>query len=229
MADDEQKHEDSHDDDESIATYEMEAALRMPSANMVRVKKGEEINITRLDPTIREVTIGVGWDLKAFEGDPVDLDASLFMLDKNDRTREDEDFVFYNNLTGRDGAVRHMGDSRTGAGDGDDEKITVDLMALPFEVVKIAFILSIYDLDMNNNNFTLVRNVYFRIVNDETNSEIFRFELDEDMGEGTGLYIGYLERVGSDWVYRAMGEPIYGGLTKIATDFGIVVVQNIRA
>lgn len=219
-------HEDDHFDDEA---YEMEAAARMANPGMVRVKKGEEINITRLDPALREVTVGVGWDLRAFEGDPVDVDASVFLLDKNDRTREDEDFVFYNNMAGREGAVKHMGDSRTGAGDGDDENIIIDLMALPFEVVKIAFVLSIYDLDLNSNNFNQIKNVYFRLINNETKLETFRFELDEDLGAGTGLYIGYLERVGSDWIYRALGDPVYGGLSKIATDFGIVVAQNIRA
>lgn len=216
-------------DDNQDDNYDIDAAQKLAQPGMVRVKKGEEINITRLDPTMRDITVGVGWDLRAFEGDPVDVDSSVFLLDRNDRTREDEDFVFYNNLLGRQGAVKHLGDSRTGAGDGDDEKVVIDLMALPFEVVKIAFVLSIYDLDLNSNNFTMVRNVYFRIVNNETTHEIFRFELDDDMGNGTGLYIGYLERVGSDWIYRAVGEPIYGGLSKIATDFGIVVAQNIRA
>ena len=217
------------EDDHFDANYEAEAAKHHPEARMVRVKKGEEINITRLDPAMREITVGVGWALRAFEGDPVDVDGSVFLLDKNDRTREDEDFIFYNNLTGRQGAVKHMGDSRTGAGDGDDEQVIIDIMALPFEVVKIAFVLSIYDFDLSNNNFTMVKNVYFRIVNNETTHETFRFELDDDLGEATGLYIGYMERVGSDWIYRAVGEPIYGGLSKIATDFGIVVMQNVRA
>jgi tellurium resistance protein TerD len=193
------------------------------------VARGEEINVSKLDPSIREITMGVGWDLKRFEGDPIDLDASLFLLDRHDKTRQDEDFVFYNNNAGREGAVRHLGDSRTGAGDGDDEKIVIDLMALPFEIIKIAFVLSIYDLDLNSNNFTMVRNVYFRIVNNETNAEIFRFELDDNLGNGTALYIGYLERVGSEWMYKALGEPVHGGLSKIATDFGIVVAQNIRS
>lgn len=215
---------DPMDDDDDL-----DPIVLMPQAGLVRVKRGEEINISRLDPTIREVTIGVGWDLKKFEGDPVDVDASLFLLDKNDRTREDEDFVFYNNATGREGAVRHMGDSRTGAGDGDDEKIVVDLMALPFEVVKIAFALSIYDLDMNSNNFTMVKNVYFRIVNNETTHETFRFELDEGLGNTTALLIGSLERIGSDWIYKAIGEPIQGGLSRLATEYGIVVAQNIRS
>lgn len=217
---------DNPDDDNFIDPH---PSLMMGDAGMVRVKKGEEINITRLDPTIRDITAGVGWDLKRFEGDPIDLDASLFLLDKNDRTREDEDFVFYNNLSGREGAVKHMGDSRTGAGDGDDEKIVVDLMALPFEITKVAFVLSIYDLDFNSNNFTMVKNVYFRLVNNESGQETFRFELDDEMGNGTGLLIGMIERVGSDWMFKALGEPIHGGLSKIASDYGIVVAQNIRA
>ncbi len=216
-----------HEDDENYV--DLNPSVMMEETQLVRVKKGEEINITRLDPGIRELTVGVGWDVKRFDGDPIDIDASVFLLDKNDKTREDEDFVFYNNVIARDGAVKHMGDSRTGAGDGDDENLVVDLMALPFEVVKIAFVLSIYDLDMNSNNFTMVRNVYFRLVNNETAMETFRFELDEDMGSGTGLYIGYLERVGSDWVYKAMGEPVYGGLSKIATDFGMIITQHMKS
>lgn len=218
---------DQHDNDDDYV--DEHPSIMMPDSQLVRVRKGEEINITRLDPGIREITLGVGWDLKRFEGDPIDLDASVFLLDKNDKTRQDEDFIFYNNLTAREGAVKHMGDSRTGAGDGDDEKIVIDLMALPFEIIKIAFVLSIYDLDLNSNNFTMVKNVYFRIVNNETNLESFRFELDDEMGSGTGLYIGYIERVGSDWMFKALGEPIYGGLTKAATDYGIVVTQNMRS
>lgn len=216
-----------HDDDEHF--IDEHPSVMMPDTQLVRVRKGEEINMTRLDPGIREITVGVGWDLKRFEGDPIDLDASVFLLDKNDKTREDEDFIFYNNMTARDGAVKHMGDSRTGAGDGDDERIVIDLMALPFEIIKIGFVLSIYDLDLNSNNFSMVKNVYFRIVNNETTLETFRFELDEELGSTTGLYIGYIERVGSDWIYKAVGEPIQGGLSKIAQDCGILVTQNMRS
>lgn len=216
---------DFHDDDDHLPP------MMDTSPRMVRVKKGEEINISRLDPLMREITVGVGWDLKRYEGEPIDVDASVFLLDKNDRTREDEDFVFYNNLAGRDAAVRHLGDSRTGAGDGDDEKILIDMQRLPFEVVKVAFVLSIYDMDtaVVSSDFSYVKNVYFRIVNNETDHETFRFELDENLGKATGLYIGYLERVGSDWMYKAVGEPIPGGLAQIANDFGIVVAQQVRA
>ena len=216
-------------DDEFDDDIDLGEEFMMPDSKIVRVKKGEQINITRIDPTIRDVTIGIGWDLKRFEGDPIDVDASVFLLNKNDKTVVDEDFVFYNNLVGRDGAVKHMGDSRTGAGDGDDEQIIIDLMSLPFEIVRIVFTLSIYDLDMSNSNFSMVKNVYFRVVNNVTGLETFRFELDEDMGQGTGLIIGSLERIGSEWVYQAMGEEAIGGLVKLASDYGIIVAQSMRA
>ncbi len=216
-------------DDEFDDDIDLGEEFMMPDSKIVRVKKGEQINITRIDPTIRDVTIGIGWDLKRFEGDPIDVDASVFLLNKNDKTVVDEDFVFYNNLVGRDGAVKHMGDSRTGAGDGDDEQIIIDLMSLPFEIVRIVFTLSIYDLDMSNSNFSMVKNVYFRVVNNVTGLETFRFELDDDMGQGTGLIIGSLERIGSEWVYQAMGEEAIGGLVKLASDYGIIVAQSMRA
>lgn len=201
----------------------------MEDLTIKRIRKGEEVNISRLDPGIRDLTIGIGWDLKRFEGDPIDLDASIFLLDKNDKTITDEDFVFYNNLVARDGAVKHYGDSRTGAGDGDDEKITVELMSLPFEVVRIAFVLSIYDYDTAENNFSMVKNVYFRLVNNTTDHETFRFELDGDLGHTTSILIGYLDRIGSEWVYQAVGEGIDGGLARIASDYGIIIAENVKS
>jgi tellurium resistance protein TerD len=218
----------SNNDDDDF--FKEEPAPMAQTGAAVRIKPGQEINLISMIPTLREIEVGVGWDLKRFEGDPIDVDVSIFLLDKNDKTKEDEDFIFYNNSSARDGAVRHMGDSRTGAGDGDDEKISIDLMALPFDIVKIAFFLSVYDLNTTiNNNFTMVKNVYFRILNAQNQIEMFRFELDQDLGDTAGIYIGYLDRVGNDWVYKAIGEPVQGGLSKIATDYGIIVAENIRA
>lgn len=191
------------------------------------VTKGQEVNISKLDPTLREITVGVGWDLRQFEGNPVDIDVSVFLLDKNNRTREDEDFIFYNNVQGRGGAVRHLGDSRTGAGQGDDEQIVLDLMALPFEIVKIAFVMSIYDIDLVSD-FSTIKNFYFRIVNNENNHELFRFEMEQDSTTGTALHIGFLERIGSDWVYVTQGEAAEGGLAKVAASYDIVVAEQVR-
>jgi tellurium resistance protein TerD len=177
---------------------------------------------------MREIMIGVGWDLKKFDSKPLDLDASVFLLNTHDKTREDEDFVFYNNMAGCDGAVKHMGDSRTGAGDGDDEIIKIDLLALPFDVAKICFVLSIYDMEMDDHNFSMVKNVYFRIVNQNTEHELFRYELDEELSGNEGLIIGYLERIGTEWVFHAVGDTVKGGLGRIATDYGINVMQIVQ-
>ncbi len=215
--------DDSHDD--------ADVQQLADDPGMVRVKRGQEINVTRLDPTIRELLIGAGWDVRKYDGDPIDVDISVFLLDRHDKTAADGDFIFYNNGSSENGSVKHLGDSRTGAGDGDDENIVVDLLQLPFDVAKVAFILSIYDMDVNMTagTFEHVKNVYFRLVNNETDTELFRFNLDEDIGKSTGLYIGYMERVGADWIFRAVGDTIPGGLAAIATDFGIIVAQSIRS
>lgn len=194
-----------------------------------RIKRGEEVNITEKDPTMKEIQIGVGWDLKAFESHPLDLDASLFLLDSNGDTREDKDFVFYNNLDGCDGAVKHLGDSRTGAGEGDDEMISINLEALPFEIVRIQFVLSIYNMDYADHDFSMVKNVYFRIVNTRVENEIFRYELDEELDEHEGLVIGELERVGPEWIFKAVGETVKGGLGKLAQDHAIMVAHIVQS
>jgi tellurium resistance protein TerD len=192
-----------------------------------KIKRGEEINLLRKDPTLKNITVGVGWDLKAFEEDPLDLDASIFLLNMQEQTRVDEDFIFYNNLQGCDGAVKHTGDSRTGAGDGDDEIMTIDLIGLPFDVTKICFVLSVYDNEKDDHDFSMVKNVYFRIVNQNTHHEIFRYELDEELTGKEGLIIGDLERIGTDWIFRAIGETVEGGLNAIAENYGIIVAENV--
>lgn len=193
-----------------------------------RIQRGAEINLTLKDPTMKEILVGVGWDLKAFESDPLDLDASVFLLDRDDKTRVDEDFVFYNNMQGSDGAVKHMGDSRTGAGDGDDEMMTLNLSALPFDIMKVCFVLSIYPNETQEHNFSMVRNVYFRIVNKDNNHEMFRYELDQELSGEEGLIVAELERIGTDWVFHAIGETVEGGLGKIADNYGIMVAEHVQ-
>lgn len=193
-----------------------------------KIQRGDELNVTRKDPTMTQIMIGVGWDLRAFESDPLDLDASLFLLDKNDKTRVDEDFIFYNNLVGSDGGVKHMGDSRTGAGDGDDEMIVVDLNLLPYDIMKISFVLSIYNMELKDHNFSMVKNVYFRVVNQNTGHEIFRYELDEELTGDEGLIIGEMERIGTEWIFHAIGETVDGGLGKIADNYGMIIAENMH-
>ena len=225
----EKSKEEDDDGNDSDLDYLTDAPeIEYPDEPRNKVKRGDEVNLTLKDPTIREIMIGVGWDLKAFESKPLDLDASLFLLDREDKTRVDKDFIFYNSLTDSEGAVKHMGDSRTGAGDGDDEIIMVDLSLLPFDIAKISFVLSIYDMELEGHNFSMVKNVYFRIVNQNTEHEIFRYELDEELTGDEGLIIGELERVGTEWIFKAVGETVEGGLGKIADNYGMIIKENMR-
>ncbi len=212
--------------DEEILEYLPDVAKLDEPKN--RIARGQKINLTQKDPTMKEIQIGVGWDLKAFESHPLDLDASLFLLNKNNETREDSDFIFYNNLTGCDGAVKHLGDSRTGAGEGDDESILINLEALPFDIVRIQFVLSIYNMDYLDHDFSMVKNVYFRIVNSRIETEIFRYELDEELTDHEGLIIGELDRVGAEWIFKAIGETVKGGLGKIAQERAIMVAHIVQ-
>lgn len=188
------------------------------------VNKGDYFDIRRKIPELKEIVIGAGWDHKMFEENPVDVDLSCFLINRDEQTREDEDFVFYNNDKACSGAVRYMGDSRNGAGDGDDESIIVDLNALPFDIMKITVTLTIYEAAERNHHFGLIRNFYMRIVNAYDDNEIFRYKLSEDEFSGaTGIKLGELIREGPKWYFSVTGEPIPGGLASIATKYGLII------
>ena len=188
------------------------------------VKLGDNVDLTKLDPTMKEMVAGLGWQLKGYEGEPLDLDVSVFLLDKNDQTREDDDFIFFNNLVGCDGAVEHAGDNRIGAGEGDDETIRFKLANIPFDVVRILFVITIYQGDEKGQDFSGVNSAYLRLFNEQTSREILRINIDEaELTGGTALQIAALERMGPKWEFHAKGDLIDGGLKELAEKHGIVV------
>lgn len=185
---------------------------------------GDRVNLNDLDPTMRQISAGLGWQFKGYEGEPIDLDVSVFLLNKDDLTREDSDFIFYNNEQGCDGAVTHDGDNRIGAGDGDDENIHFDMSAIPFDIVTIMFVISIYQGEDKDQDFSSVNSAYLRLFNEETSREICRINISEsNLTGGTALKIAALERIGPKWEFHAMGEIIDGELKDIAERYGIVV------
>jgi tellurium resistance protein TerD len=206
-----------------------QAAINPESAKgSFQLKREERANLTRLDPTLRKLMVGIGWDVIGFDTEPPDLDVSIFMVDKNEKTRIDEDFIFYNNLKSPEGAVEHMGDNRTGAGDGDDENIRMNLDLVPYEVFRIYFVISIYEADLKKQSFKSVRNSFLRVVNDETGIELMRFNLDQefiDAPNSTAVNVGFLERSGPNWFFEGTGKMTAGGLKEIATQYGIIVAH----
>jgi tellurium resistance protein TerD len=194
--------------------------------DVFRLKRGEQVNLTRLDPTLKKIHVGVGWDVIGFDSEAPDLDCSVFLLDKKNKTRRDEDFVFYNNAKTDDGCVVHLGDNRTGAGEGDDEVISLDLDAVPFDVASVVFVISIYDAGVRGHTFKNVRNCFLRMVNEDTKIELMRFNLDlefETSPKATAVIVGSLMREGQNWFFDGLGTMEDGGLPKIATDYGITV------
>jgi len=192
------------------------------------IAKGEDINITAKDPTMANLVIGVGWTLNAFDADTLDLDVSCFLLDKNGKTRKNEDFVFYNNLQDEDESIVHNGDNLTGAGDGDDESISINLQGIPFDILKVMFVFSIYRGEEKDQNLSQVRSPYIRVINASNSYELIRYDLAADAAEmkDTAVLVASLNREGPKWHFEAIGEAVEGGLSAIATGYDIIIHEG---
>jgi tellurium resistance protein TerD len=193
-----------------------------------KVKIGDEVNLTALDPRLRKILVGAGWDMNAFNADALDVDLSVFLIDKNEMTRVDEDFVFYNNTEACAGAVRHGGDSTTGAGDGDDESIAVDLQEIPFDVMRLLFVVSIYKGEEKEQNVGMIRNAYLRIASAESGHEYVRYDMTPDLQDKTetAVVAAVLNREGPKWHFKPVGEYVEGGLAAIAKRYGLIIAQQ---
>ncbi|MFE6855822.1 TerD family protein, partial [Streptomyces sp. NPDC057674] len=148
---------------------------------------------------------------------------SALLLNDTGKVASDRHFVFYNNLTSPDGSVEHTGDNLTGEGDGDDEAIKVDLAAVPADITKISFPVSIHDADNRGQSFGQVRNAFIRVVNQAGGVELARYDLSEDAATETAMIFGELYRHGTEWKFRAVGQGYASGLAGIAADFGVNV------
>jgi tellurium resistance protein TerD len=173
----------------------------------INLQKGQRENINA-----PKFTIGLGWDTNTSStGEGFDLDASIFILGDNGKIVSDDYFVFYNNLKSPDGAVVHTGDNLTGAGDGDDEQIKVDLSKIASGVKEICIVVTIHQADTRRQNFGQVRNSFIRIV-DDSNTELLKYELDEDFSIETAVEFGRIYNKGDQWKFEAVGAGMKGGL-----------------
>lgn len=213
--------------DDDFFSYAPEEEDAGPPPNFV--EKGQSLDLTALDATLHEIMIGAGWDLKPFDAEPLDADVSCFLLNAQGKTRENADFVFYNAMEGCGGAVIHNGDSRTGAGEGDDETISLDLHAVPFDVARIVFVLTIHDGAEREQDLSGVKGGFLRLVDRRNSHEIARYVLDNALVgvTETGMLVAELERNGHNWTFRALGEPEAGGLAVLARRYGIVVAEDL--
>lgn len=201
--------------------------LKASFGEIAHVHKGEEVNLNQIDPGLHRVVVGLGWDAPPEQdGMSVDIDASAFLLNRDGRVRQDTDFVFYNHLATEGDALKHLGDNTSGEGEGDDERIEVNLETLPYDVEKVSFTVSIHNAEERRQNFGVVHNAFIRILNADTKAELARFDLTEDASEDTAMVFGELAREGMSWKFRALGIGTTGGLYRLARDYGVNVAPN---
>ncbi len=190
----------------------------------ITLQKGQKIDLTKGNPSLSQVVIGLGWDVNAFNtGTAFDLDATAFLLSAGGKVSADADFVFYGNLEHNSKAVKHLGDNLTGDGDGDDEQIEVDLSLVPTAIEKVAFAVTIHEADIRKQNFGQVSNAYIRIVDRLTEQELIRYDLGEDFSIETAVVVGEIYRHAGEWKFNAIGSGFQGGLAALCGHYGIDV------
>lgn len=190
----------------------------------VSLKKGQKVSLTKENPGLSKVVVGLGWDVNAFDtGGDFDLDAAAFLTGSSGKITRQEDFVFYGNLTHPSGAVSHLGDNLTGVGDGDDEQIVVDLSKMPETIEKVVFTVTIYEAEARRQNFGQVNNAFIRIYNEVSGEELLRYDLGEDFSIETAAVFGELYKHGSEWKFNAIGSGYQGGLAALCANYGVDV------
>ena len=189
----------------------------------ISLNKGGNLSLSKTDPTLVRILIGLGWDERATDGASFDLDASAFLLTASGKVRGDHDFIFYNQLKSQDGSVEHTGDNRSGQGDGDDESLVVDLSKASPEIEKIAITVTIHDAQSRGQNFGQIANAFIRVVNQDSGIEIVRFDLAEDYSTETAMVFGEVYRHNGEWKFRAVGQGYAGGLAAMCQQYGIQV------
>lgn len=184
----------------------------------INLQKGQKIDLTKGGSGLSKVMVGLGWDevqqSRGFfspKAEDIDCDASVILCGANGKILPgdvNQYLVYFGNLSHSSGAIVHQGDNLTGAGDGDDEQIMVDLQRIPANIDKLVFVVNIYDARSRKQHFGLVKNAFIRLVDMSNNSEICKFNLSENYNNMTGLVVGEIYRKNGEWKFNAIGQPV---------------------
>lgn len=189
---------------------------------MIDLTKGSRINLSKEAPGATRFSLGLGWDVRITDGAEFDLDASALLLDANDQpVGGTSSLVFYGQQSSPCGGVVSSGDNRTGDGDGDDETVTVDLSKINSEIAKIVLVVTIHEADARGQNFGMVNNAYVRILQDDNDQPVARYDLSEDYSVETAVIFGELYKKDGDWRFAAKGDGFAGGLAAFLKGYGL--------
>jgi tellurium resistance protein TerD len=189
----------------------------------ISLSKGGNVSLSKEAPGLNEITVGLGWDPRVTDGTEFDLDASVFITGENGKVLSDASFIFYNNKVSACGNVEHLGDNRSGEGEGDDEQVSVKLNGLAADAKKLVFAVTIHDADARKQSFGQVSNAFIRVVNKADGKELARYDLSEDASTETAMVFGELYRHGEEWKFKAIGQGFAGGLQPMAAAHGVSV------
>ncbi len=187
----------------------------------ISLQKGGNVNLSKEAPNLKKVVIGLGWDPRVTDGATFDLDGSAFLLKADGKVRGDADFIFYNTLKSTDGSVTHTGDNTSGAGEGDDERLVIDLEKVPAEIERITVGVTIHDAESRNQNFGMVGKAFIRCMDANGEKEIARYDLSEDGSTETAMVFGEVYRHNGEWKFKAIGQGFKGGLGPLARSYGV--------
>lgn len=188
----------------------------------ISLQKGQKIDLSKGGAGgagLRQVMVGLGWDEAPRSGgffglgrvQAIDCDASVILCGADGKVvsgNANECCVYFGNLRHSSGAIVHQGDNLTGAGDGDDEQIMVNLSMVPEKIAKMVFVVNIYDARVRNQHFGMIRNAFIRLVDMDSRTEICRFNLSENYTGMTGLVVGEIYRKDNAWKFNAIGQPV---------------------
>jgi len=189
----------------------------------VSLTKGGNVNLSKEAPGLAKVALGLGWDSRLTDGAAFDLDAVAFLVDAAGKVTADTDFIFFNNLKSACGSVEHQGDNLTGDGDGDDEVVEITLASVPEAIQRVIVAVTIHEGEARKQNFGQVSNAFIRVVNTADSNEIARYDLSEDASVETAMIFGELYRHNGDWKFKAVGQGFAGGLSPLASSYGVSV------
>lgn len=185
----------------------------------INLQKGQRVDLTKGNPGLSKIMVGLGWDpvqksggggllgslFGGGGGANIDCDASVIMLGENGKLKSNKDVIYFGNLKSSDGSVQHTGDNLTGAGDGDDEQVLIDLSRVPAHIHKMVFVVNIYDSVKRKQHFGMIQNAFIRVVNSGNNQELIHYNLTDNYSGSTSLIVGEIYRHGSDWKFGAIG------------------------
>jgi tellurium resistance protein TerD len=189
----------------------------------ISLSKGANLSLSKTDPKLNKLIVGLGWDARSTDGADFDLDASAFMVKEDGKVRSDSDFIFYNQLRSACGSVEHNGDNRTGEGDGDDETILVSFDKIPTDIKSIFITVTIHDAESRKQNFGQVSQAFVRVINKDTGVEVVRYDLSEDASTETAMIFCQIYKHNNEWKFKAIGQGYAGGLAALTSRYGITI------